>query len=207
MLQSPISSLDELITIIIKDNCNKIFNYIPQKIKIIHFCGNFNQSVDNVPITIYKLNFSSAQFKQPLNNLPISIIELVINMFNEHSLNNLPNSIKIITIYNYHVNESLNLPIKFTPNKYDNTFLINYNLPNSLEELTIIYREIEHINNFTSNNLPSSIKILKFIFNFSLNFNIFQLKLLPPTINNLSMIKKINKRNMTSDVSYKYNDY
>ena len=116
---------------------NKKINKLPAKLKKLKLGNNFNQSLDNLPKYLEKLEIYSFTFDFKLNNLPNSLKILDLDGKYNKTLDFLPNSLCILRIPDYY-NKPLN------------------NLPNNLEELTIENYEYSH----NLHNLPNSLKKL-----------------------------------------------
>ncbi len=91
-------------------------------------CTDFNQTLDNLPVTLKQLSLFSDRFNQPLDNLPNSIITMILHLENfTFTLDKLPEG-----LINLHVSLG---------NK--NIQYLN-NLPTTLEKLVVNYKEKNH---------------------------------------------------------------
>lgn len=71
----------------------------------------FNQSVDNLPITLKKLYFHSiSSFNQPIDNLPEGLTSLYLGSDFNQSIDDLPNSLEILHISSTSTLNFINLP-------------------------------------------------------------------------------------------------
>jgi hypothetical protein len=91
-------------------NFNQPLNNLPITIKKIFLGYSFNHPLDNLPsnLELLKLGYN---FNQSLDYLPESLNILILNN-NNISLNNLPNSLKVLVVFNVDKIKLDNLPKK-----------------------------------------------------------------------------------------------
>lgn len=178
---------------------NHSINNLPSNIKVIQFTklSSFNQPIDNLPITLHKLNLGIL-FRQNLNNLPSTLKSLTLHGY-PGKLDNLPPLLEELVIVNPYFDQDLN-KIKYkihakqelginslsqnTPNlkilKISNYYYLPYyvDFPDSLDELHIAGNSyiLSHCE-----KLPSNLKVLK-VFDDLSNINENFAKKLPKSI-------------------------
>jgi hypothetical protein len=131
-------------------------DFLPNGITHLNIGESFNQSIDNLPITLKSLiiskfrNVGYVLFNQPLDNLPYGLEYLYIDFTYvfDQSLRNLPPTLKHFEIRNK----------TFIKNIDVNSF------PDSIETI-----KIKRLNYDIINRLPANLK--KFYINFNSNFD------------------------------------
>lgn len=114
----------------------QVNNIFPEKITSLILGWSFNQSVDNLPLSLKEITFGYS-FNQLVDNLPFNLEIIIFGHNFNNPINNLPNSIKYLLL-----GTMFNQPIDDLPNTLERLHLgssfnnqIN-NLPIGLLELT-----------------------------------------------------------------------
>lgn len=148
--------------------------YSEPKLKFLYIYSNyFNQSVDNLPVTLETLVIHSKKFNKSIDYLPPSLKSLVLICPNFYeSIDNLPYGLEFLGINNknFHIHN----------NGIEN---ILYNLPKTLK---VFISEEKNEETIAKNILPNCCFI-------ELNFEYFTLSIFQTLINIYIMSKKITK--------------
>lgn len=114
----------------------KVNNIFPEQITSLILGWSFNQSVDNLPLSLKEITFGH-EFNNLVDNLPFNLEIIIFGHKFNSPINNLPNSIKSLFLGNM-----FNQPIDDLPNTLERLHLGNSfdnqinNLPIGLLELT-----------------------------------------------------------------------
>lgn len=118
-------SFYKLTTLVLGKRFNQaVDGLLPPTLKRLFLTGDFDQSVDNLPLGLEILHLSK-KFDHSVDNLPPNLIELIFCKEFKHSIDKLPDSIKIL--------KRKCTPYYYSSNMYDS--IIN-KLPNNLEEFS-----------------------------------------------------------------------
>ena len=191
---SKIINIPSTITHIDLSGCywyNKPLDWLPSNIINIEICGEFNQPIDNLPLSLKSLKIESEDFNQSINKLPPKLEQLIINADNISTpIISLPFGLKKLDL-DLNLDEECMIKIKKLPSKLTHfccflgfEFPSNFNFPKNIKYLKIGITSFEKYINI----LPKKIKFLYIDFcwaNYA-NINYDELfKKIPSTVTHL----------------------
>jgi hypothetical protein len=129
---------------------------LPVNLEILSLSATFNGNLDFLPIGLLQLELNDS-CSSSLDNLPCNLYCLMFNSRNDMPLFHLPRSLKILILSENYQTELKNLPDLKTLYIGCDYYRPLINLPESLEELTIIGNPFEIV-------LPKNLKNIEFGF-------------------------------------------